>query len=515
VNANASKIILLFVVVAGLVVAVMIGQWAAAEQLTWPLLIIGGLLGGMFMLALGKNYWYLIPFSVLSNLPAIPLGGRSLTLPEIFITGCFIMFLGRVALKKDRLVLFRLTQVPFLFAFAWILLCWALNPTGFILFGSDTMGARYYLQILLGFASFIVMAAREPTEKDLKWIFGLVAGGLSLSVSYGILTYVFGDFLGARGGAMRSEARSLFEEGYSWQQILSIPAFIGGFVLFGRYKLSEMATMKRAWTVLLYMLMIYVVIYSGKRSATLIVFLMPFMCAFLYKQYRFGVLAIVLGIPAIAMLSMVHDTGIVRFPSRFVRALSWMPYTSFEDKSGNFGKDDYFRKHLHELAIEEIRRNPIIGTGYAMDPQAMARNVKNRGASGTDFVYIYSLTKAWHSTILGYPATFGIPMGAAWMIHLVMVWFLALRLTRRLPHPSMLQMFSAYVFYLSSYFLININNGGHVGDDFLANSWMYGLFFAIYAQTQKEHTVNRLPPTEERTRSVSEAADSKAPYAST
>ena len=468
----------------------MMGQWVAAESFTMPILIIGALVGGLIMLALGKNYWYLIPFTLMSSLPAISLAGRNIDLAEFAIVGCTCMFFARVALKKDEFVIFRPTHALLLFAFAWILLCVAIEPD--VLFLPDYLaagGRRMYIKILLGFFAFLVMASRTPTEKDFKWIFILLAIGLVIRL---ILSFL---------RAAPVDVDSYY--GSRWQQQIIPLAGLGTSLLFARYKPSEMLTLKRIWTIPAYLCMLFLTMSVGRRAFLALIMAIPFLGAFLYKQYRFIVLGAIFGISLLALLSTLHSNNIVHFSSRVQRALSWVPFSSFQAYAGGrYGMEDSFRTLLHELARQEIRNNPIIGRGYSYDARMMAAQTRAQMQGGfirdTDQVYGWALAKHWHSIILGYPATFGIPMGAAYMLHLIMVWILALRLARALPRFELRQVFVAYVFIRISTTLLVSNSEGDVAINAIEFWWLFGFFFAIYAQVQKERAENRLLQMEKK-----------------
>jgi len=487
-NFASNRIILPLVTVGGLLLALMMGKWVAGGSLMMPGLVIGGIFGAIFFLTLGRMYWYMIPFALASGLPAIPLGGRTIELGELAVAACTAIFVARVAMKKDRLVLFRATHFPLLFCFGYICFVWFLNPTGLLFLGSETMGGRYYLKIVLGFCAFLVMASQEPTEKDFLRIIYLVFAGIMLKTLYGIAAH----FLFGGGPDINAQTGMVSEEGYTWQQVIAGPATIITYYLFSRYRPSEIFGFQRPWAMVLYGTAIIVAALSGKRMGLFLTLSTPFLSALVYREYRHILIASALGALGLVSISMGQGNVFV-LPFTAQRALSWLP-ADWDPSLKQLGSGDIFRKELREIAMDDIRENPIFGKGYATSVSDVITgyNMMEHG-SGLELERVmgHAMSKNWHNMWLGYAADFGIPYMVMYVVLYIMAFTLSLKLARGLPHPSTRQIFCLYAFFSVCAKIFTINSSGHSALDAFETWWLYGLLFAVAAQVKLEKREQR------------------------
>ena len=99
-----------------------------------------GLFGAAFigvMLALGDKYWLLIVMAFTMQLPAVPIKGRMLELPELATVLVTLVFMVRYAVKRQKLSIFRPSHAPFLMYTGWVMVIFALHPVGL----ADLQGA--------------------------------------------------------------------------------------------------------------------------------------------------------------------------------------------------------------------------------------------------------------------------------------------------------------------------------------------------------------------------------------
>ena len=225
---SQSKVIVVVMTILGLLAALLIGR-ALGEQNYMPvLLVVGGIFGALFFFTLGEKYWYVIPLALVTGLPAMPILGRTLELGELSIAACSVIFVTRIALKKDTLILFRPTHLPVLLFMGWVLFIFILNPIGFLIFGAQTAGARFYLKLLLSFSAFLILASSKITEKDARnivWI--LILGGL-VGMGYGILRETL---FGGGESVVTSNMDSLEVDNY----VVTGECCVVGCPRFGRY----------------------------------------------------------------------------------------------------------------------------------------------------------------------------------------------------------------------------------------------------------------------------------------
>jgi hypothetical protein len=479
---STNQIIGPLVIVLGLGVALLMGRWVAQGQLVLPALVIGGIFGSIFFLALGRLYWYLVPFALASNLPTLPIGGRTIELGELFVAACSAVFLARIALKKEELVIFRATHIPILLSFAWIVVVWANNPTGLIMFGSETIGARFYLKILLGFFAFVMLASQKPSEEDLQRIILLVFFGIMTKAGFDLARhFVFGV-----GGdiAQPGQTATLSLEEYSWHQILADPALIIVWYLLARFKVSELFSVSRPWGVLVFLFAVALAMMSGKRMALALILVSPFIAAFLHKEYSRIWLGLLAGLIVCSLLIFGHGVAF-RLPFSAQRALSWLP-AEWDEGLSTLGTQDTFREQLREWAMDEIKGSPWIGKGYALDLNEVSLGIQITGGLGgyNSETALYAISRSWHNRWLGYSADFGIPfavlLAAIYLTGLVV----SFRLARASPYPSGSMVFAFFVFLSVFRGIATSHTSGHTALDAFNTWWFYGLLFALYAKSQ-------------------------------
>jgi hypothetical protein len=472
--------LILVLILAGLgalVLALFFGQSVGSGNYRPVLAILGGFFGLIIFLTLNQRYWYTIPFALASSLPAVPLGGRTVESGELIIVACTAIFLARLALKKEHLVLFRPAHIPFLLFFGWVCWVWFLNPTGMVFFGSDTMGGRYYLKMVLGFCAFVILASQRPTSQDVWWIIGLLLFGICLGSAWQLFQFFFGG-----GGSDEIEGENF----YSWHQVLSPPATALTAFLFARYKPSEIFSIKRPLLLAFYCLAIFLVLFSGKRMGLAIIFFIPMLSIFLYRQYRYAVVAGCFGLLGMALVINLQGTHI-NLPLTVQRTMSWIP-AEWDPALETLGTADKFRESLRHLAWQQIQRNPWVGSGYAINLQEVVSSIDVTGHRdlGYEKTMGAALVGNWHNRTLGYWADFGFPIVPLAVAMLIVAIITSYKLVQFFPHGSSYQMFCAFAFYAFLQFLVTSHTSGHTASDMYKTWWIYGLLFALAAVAKKQ-----------------------------
>jgi hypothetical protein len=473
------KVYLMAVAILGLGAALLMGSWVGSGNIMLPALVIGGSAGLATLLLLGRHYWYLIPFSVLSGLPAIPLGGRTVNLVEVSIAACSAIFFARLAMKRERLVVFRPTHAVLLLSFAWVCWIWYLNPTGFAALGSGTIGARYYINIILGFLGFLVLASQKPTEEDFRRLLWIVFAGVMISTAYGIFSFfVLG---GAEAEASASASAGGLEE-YTWHQIIAGPSLIGAYLIFAYNKPSQVFGLQKPLLPILYLLAFGVATLSGKRMSILLILMAPLLGCVINKEYRYALIGMILGGAMLTSLLFAQGS-VITLPFTVQRSLSWLP-GNWDPSLQELGRGDIFRVQLRELATHEIKRSPLIGRGYATSfSDVLSGYTMMEQGSGLELEKVmgHAASKNWHNRWLGYSADFGIPFAVllAWLYltGIIVSW----RLTQSSGPHSYARVFSLFAFFWICQQIITSHTSGHTAQDALNNWWLYGLLFATYA----------------------------------
>jgi hypothetical protein len=475
-----SKILVFALSALGIVMAFFMGRAAGQGQLMHIALVFGVMIGAPLLLSLGKNYWYLIPASLLSGLPAVPFGGRNIELAELSIILCFGIFISRVAFKLDKLVLWRATHIPIYLYIGWVLFIFCLYPVGLAVFGAATMGARFYAQLVLAFIAFIIIASREITEKDCKWIIIFILVGSAINATYSIASFlIFGP-----GDEILNPGADT-DGFYTWHQSLAGPALAIIFLLFAWKKPSEILGFKKPILLLVYLIAIALTLYSGKRMALIAVFLAPIVSAAIYRQYTYIFSGTFLAL--ILSLALIFGHGdVFKLPPQMQRALSWLPAKWDSEFYTMAGGRDPFREALRRFAMENIDRYPIVGRGFAIEYSEIIGQVSaSRYLGGDDMQAApYAIGRAWHNTWLGYAADFGIPLSVIQGILYLAVLIIAFKTSRAYPFGSLQSILAIYILIFSVRDVLATHTSGHSATDAYNRWWMYGLLFSLYAATK-------------------------------
>lgn len=489
-NVDTRAITLGLVMIGGILAALALGRAVGNQNYLHIIVVCGFVFGCLFFFTLGDRYWYLIPFALASGLPAIPLGGRTVELGELAIASCTVFFVMRVALKKEHLVIFRATHIPILLFMGWVLLCFSLNPSGFMFFGAQTAGARFYLKLALAFCAFLILASREISENDAKWIIRLLILGVFINLAYGFASF----FL--LGGAPEPSSPGAIEteDFYSWHQILSLPAITLAFLIFSRYKPSDVIGFQKPWTLLAYCIVFVIALASGKRMGVVAVMIAPFVSAIVYRQRIYiwvGLFALMI---FVAVVTLGHG-HLFTLPMTMQRAISWLPGQWDADLTGIQAGSDEFREALRRFAVNNIQRDPVIGKGFSVDITETGSAITEAMRGGTIDVQVaaYALGKAWHNTWLGYAADFGIPLSVLQGVLFITVLVVSYRTSSELPYPSSLKTIGVYVLITVSREIMTSYTSGHTALDAFGRWWMYGMIFSIAASVAQRNPQTRTP----------------------
>jgi hypothetical protein len=476
-NPSSIQLLLPIAAVLGLFIAFILGQSVGQGNMLPVIGIFGVVFGVLIFLALDHRYWYTIPFALYAELPAVPLGGRTVESGELVIAACTAIFLARLALKKEQFVIFRPMHIPFLLFFGWMCWVWFLHPTGFIFFGSDTMGGRHYLKMVLGFCAFVILACQRPTSRDLWWIIGLLLLGIAVGTFWQLANFFF-----FGGGADVVDG----EDFYSWHQILSLPAIALTAFIFARYKPSEVFSIKNPAVLAFYGFAVLLVLLSGKRMGFGLVLLIPLLSTIVFKQYRYAILAGFLGLAGMVILVSGQGT-FFNLPLTVQRTMSFIP-ADWDPAMQNLGTSDVFRKSLREIAWEQIQRDPWMGKGYALNVQEIVSSMDITGYQDAAYEQTigHALSGNWHNRWLGYWADFGFPIVLFYAAILIVGIITAYKLVQFFSYGSAFQMYSAFAFYSISQDLVTSHSSGHTALDVYKFWWIFGLLFGIAAVAKQQ-----------------------------
>ena len=468
----------------GLAMAVFLGSAIGGQEFARVALVLGAFIGVGTFLALGKNYWLLIPLSLGASFPAIPLGGRAIEFPELAIAGCAVMFAARIATRKGKLVVFRSVNVPILLFVAWVGMVFALYPVGFAMLGSAQGGGRFYLKLGLAFAAFLIMSSRTYSERDIKWIFAFLIFGAVFTLIYDFTNVVLG------GPNIDPTTGMVQEEFYTWHQALSGPAMTIVYLMCAKWSPREIWSLQRPWLVVVYAMCFVLVLMSGKRMALVAVVLAPIVSAVMFRQYIYIVVALMLALAASGAL-VAGQGQWLNLPLVAQRTLSWLPGDWDPELQGMTGGSDEWRAELRFMATELIKQYPLIGRGFAVDigDTTTAAMMAQRGGGMDIQVAAYALGRAWHNTWVGYAADFGIPLSVIQLIVYLWVAVLSIKVFRHYGNSSVFGVFALYLLIFTIRDLAASHTSGHTAFDAWTRWWTYGVLVSLYTTLPKTKKV--------------------------
>jgi len=455
-------------------------------------IIMATIVAVALVLMLGEKYWMLIPFSFSAQLPAFPIRGRLLELPEIVAVLCTLAFMVRFAVRRQKFTLFRAQHAPFLLYVGWVAFIFLLNPIGFSGLadsGAGLGGARFYAKILMALAAFLIMANQEITEKDCKWILLLLLIGSFLASAYQIGLYFLPGSLGAYVDLTLDP-----DSFYTWHQSLALVPMMLISLGFARYKASELFSMHRLWAGIGFGVCLVLIAMSGKRAYLASVPLFAICAAFVRREWGFLMLWLGGAILAGSIVMLGHGE-LFRFPLTVQRAFSVLPAQWDSEITSLERGSDPFRAELRRQAIKEIRQDPWIGEGYKVDlsvGQALSAQYATRGGDIELQVTPFALGSAWHNTWLGYAADFGIPASILVGIIYLTVSRRSWKLVWTLPSNPLAQTLAFYILLYTIRDLAFSHTQGHSALDAFGRWWMYGLLVALALGNRQQPPVQAI-----------------------
>lgn len=163
--------------------------------------IIAALVGGCFMLWLGRRCWMLI-FLVPPVMELIPLSGKLATIPVSYLVGLvvlvywFVMWgMGYVRLRWRRMFVL---DIAVLAIFLYMVCSFIRNPVSMAVFGweTDYVGGKEYVFCILAVLFYITVSCipcpRDQVTSVLRWCVRLCMVACCLAIVMGLVGYVGG-----------------------------------------------------------------------------------------------------------------------------------------------------------------------------------------------------------------------------------------------------------------------------------------------------------------------------------
>lgn len=181
---DSQKLKVILVVIIAAFAALYLGVAAATAQME-AIAWVAGALFLVFVLALGKHIWVLIPLSLALTgfINAIPGAPAAWWVSMAVAGGIYAM---RFLMRRTENLQFRFNWLDFAILLQVVAVGQAFlrNPTGLSLFGGDVVGGKPYIIFGCAFAAYAVLSITRTDIKVFKWV---VIGMILVSIGDGFL----------------------------------------------------------------------------------------------------------------------------------------------------------------------------------------------------------------------------------------------------------------------------------------------------------------------------------------
>lgn len=432
-------------------------------------MVVGLILGTGLVFALDCRYWMVVPVLSMSGLSirGLPFNSQELGCLTTIAVYFVRLGLGRersIAFNRDLLIVF-----PMMF---WMMFIFCLNPVGMAMFGSETIGGRFYFQIAIGFLALFVLSTVRIGERDARILFYAMLAAVSWSLIRGmIFPGADPDALTYRGETLERSSRYAF-----------VTASVVFMLLYARYPLSRILSSPK--NLFLFSFLALLTVYSGKRRAFGAIALVPYLRAFLTGKERLLTMVVTLVAAVFLLLAVAGDGGAYHLPKSARRALS-VVVPKYQKNAEDGGIYDDFRRHIRQQARYVIAENPWLGRkGFAMNREDTRWILFGRGR--TSLFAGHAFSGNWHSAWYAYAADFGLPCMVFWgviVLYLIQYAFHACRTVTNgvwLPTCCMYFALRILVDIVFSY------TSGHSATTTMGTCMQYGMLLALVRGYQEQ-----------------------------
>ena len=407
-ESNKLKVIL-FVVLA-MFFAIYLGIASATDQievLAW----IGGGVFIVFIFALGRQVWLLVPAGLLlqGTVNAVP--GS----PPVWAFGAliaFVIFAMRFAMRKPdftlRLDLMDFAVVLNIFA---LVQAYLRNPTSLLMLGGDLAGGKPYAVFAVAIMAYFFLSTLRTDLPSFRLAVlvmvcaTLADGVLSLAAEYipplaafVLPIYSNVNFGVAASGQAFSVDLSQARSGSSFAPIGETIAIV--LLCFSRPIRCLLPT--HPFRLCLFMIAIGLLLLSGFRSITAYILVVYVVVAFVRRNYiDIGavVMAAVFGVAILAMSGLAE-----KLPFGAQRVLSVVPFVKVDEKAKLSGEESSeWRFEMWRIALTSDRyiHNKLLGDGFAMSAREMRAQLDaaqgyDDGSTSLDRIEGFMLRGSFH-----------------------------------------------------------------------------------------------------------------------
>ena len=221
------------------------------------------------------------------------------------------------------------------------------------------------------------------------------------------------------------------------------------------------------------------------------IFVAPVISAIVWRQFVFIFIALGLAFASLGLLVGGHGQWF-HLPLVAQRTISFLPGDWDSELRGMEGGSDEWRAELRHWALQNVKKDPIIGQGFAVNIQeTVGAILAQKSVGGMDMqVAGYALGRSWHNMWLGYAADFGIPLSVLQGVLLVVILVLSYRCFKAYGNRSPFGVFALFLLIYTVRDILGSHTGGHSSLDAWARWWMYGVLISIYYALPKRKKIS-------------------------
>ena len=403
------QILLVIVMVLGLFFAIFLGQTVANENFRLIGLMVGLAVAVIVGLSMRQKVWLLIPLCwlLVGKISILPLPFSVRDMGVLMAFGMFLFFYAFKMVQPSRAT--NRYDIILWINLVYLGSVYLRNPVGTAAFGSEMIGGRPYIDILIALMAYWVLQRVTITPQEGYRLPILLSLGSAVVSGLGVLTikfpqlvpFIFPFYSGIEVGAYLKDASEESTDDYRLTPLSSWGSVMGRAAVAYFSPQDLMLFLRPLWSIVYYSAIICCLI-SGFRSG--FVYFAIFSAASSYfrrgfaEVFRIGV-AIVFGV----ILIMFAQGNGVPVHSGIQRALSFIPGPWDPEIVGAAQSSTDWRFEMWEIALtsDKYIKHKILGDGfgYKLSELALQQSTMAHqgGFIGENAAEAFMVAGAFHS----------------------------------------------------------------------------------------------------------------------
>lgn len=373
-QANPVGILLGLVIVGGILMAFLLGSFVAHGDLAKIGIFAAGTVAAAICLGLGKKVWLLIPLTWLlsGKISVLPL---PFSVHDLGIFAAFATFAGLMVFKKlPPLGEFKKCDLLLFLNLFYLGTVYLRNPVGTQAMGSEMVGGRPYLDVLVALLAYWVLHHVVLNGKEAKYLPFLMSLGATVVGALGILTMKFPSLVPIIAPFysgidvstyMREQSvNSNSPEVYRATPLLGFGTTVGN-TLISYFRPQQLILFLRPFWSLLYYFCFLAILLSGFRSALVGLGLLSLLSSYFFGGLR-ETFRMLFALLAGVLLVVTAQSAGVYIPLSVQRALSFIPIEWDERATHDAQSSSEWRYEIWKIALDGDKyiKHKILGDGF-------------------------------------------------------------------------------------------------------------------------------------------------------